>query len=119
VYFVSVKIHRGEHRKYVKLSFKQIKQISKQMSLKMSERTFPLKTTIEIDCDPWTGMGRQQTHYEHICKNIVGCEPQPRISASFGCWEWPITYQTKEQQEKTAEFLKDLYNKGLCRYASW
>ena len=71
-----------------------------------NEKVFPYKTTIEIDCDPWTGMGRQQDHYEHICKNIVG-------------WEWPITYQTKEQQEKTAEFLKDLYNKGLCRYASW
>ena len=76
-----------------------------------NEKVFPYKTTIEIDCDPWTGMGRQQTHYEHICKNIVGCEPQPRISASFGCWEWPITYQTKEQQDKTAEFLKDLYNR--------
>ena len=31
---------------------------------------FPMKTTIEIDCDPWTGMGRQQDHYEHICKMI-------------------------------------------------
>lgn len=85
----------------------------------MDKKEFPLKTTIEIDCDPWTGMGRQQDHYEHICRNIVGCEPQSRISACFGCWEWPITYQNQEQQDKTAEFLKDLYNKGLCRYASW
>ena len=32
-----------------------------------NEKVFPYKTTIEIDCDPWTGMGRQQDHYEHIC----------------------------------------------------
>ena len=83
------------------------------------EKVFPYKTTIEIDCDPWTGMGRQQNHYEYICKNIVGCEPQPRISAFFGCWTWPVEYQNQEQQEKTAEFLKDFYNRGLCRYASW
>ena len=79
---------------------------------------FPMKTTIEIDCDPWTGMGRQQDHYEHICK-MIGVEPQPRISACFGCWEWPVTYQTAEQREKVKEFLTDLYNSGRCRYASW
>ena len=79
---------------------------------------FPMKTTIEIDCDPWTGMGRQQDHYEHICK-MIGVEPQPRISACFGCWEWSITYQTAEQRENVKEFLTDLYNRGLCRYASW
>ena len=84
----------------------------------MNTKEFPLKTTIEIDCDPFTGMGRQQTHYETACK-IAGLEPQPRISACFGCWEWPVIYQTKEQQDKVAEFLKDLYNRGLCRYASW
>ena len=83
-----------------------------------TEKEFPLKTTIEIDCDPWTGMGRQQDHYETLCKEI-GAEPQPRISAFFGCWEWPITYERKEQQEKAAAFLKDLYGKGLCRYCSW
>lgn len=85
----------------------------------MSEKKFPYSTTIEIDCDPFTGMGRQQDHYEHICKNIVKCEPQSRISAFFGCWTWPITYKTKEQRDKTAEFLKGLYENGLVRYASW
>ena len=82
------------------------------------QKVFPYKTTIEIDCDPWTGMGRQQTHYENLCK-LIGVEPQPRTSACFGCWEWPIVYQRKEQQEQAAKFLKDLYNRGLCRYASW
>lgn len=82
------------------------------------EVTFPFRTTIEIDCDPFTGMGRQQDHYENLCK-LIGVEPQSRISACFGCWTWPITYQTKEQQDKAAEFLKNLYNSGRCRYASW
>lgn len=85
----------------------------------METTKFPLSTTIEIDCDPWTGMGRQQTHYEHICEKIVGCKPEKRISACFGCWEWPITYQSQEQRDKVGEFLKELYNQDLCRYASW
>ena len=81
-------------------------------------KQFPMKTTIEIDCDPWTGMGKQQDYYEHICK-MIGAEPQPCISAWFGCWEWPITYQNAEQREKVEEFLTNLYNSGRCRYASW
>lgn len=84
----------------------------------MKEKVFPYETTIEIDCDPWTGMGRQQDHYEAICK-LIGVEPQPRISACFGCWEWPITYQKQEDQDKAKQYLTDLYNAGLCRYASW
>jgi hypothetical protein len=83
-----------------------------------TEEEFPLETTIEIDCDPWTGMGRQQAHYENLCK-LIGVEPQPRISALFGCWEWPITYTKPEQKQQAKEFLTDLYNRGLCRYASW
>ena len=82
------------------------------------EKTYPYSTTIEIDCDPWTGMGRQQNHYEHICK-LIGVEPQKRISACFGCWEWPITYPDAESREKAKEYLTQLYNDGLCRYASW
>lgn len=82
------------------------------------EHTYPYKTTIEIDCDPWTGMGKQQVLYEDVCKK-AGLEPQPRTSAFFGCWTWPVTYQTKEQQDKVAEFLKDLYDRHLVRYASW
>lgn len=81
-------------------------------------KTYPRKSTIEIDCDPWTGMGRQQTHYESICK-LIGAEPQKRISACFGCWEWPITYQTEEDEKKVEQFLRDLYAEGRCRYASW
>ena len=77
-----------------------------------------IKTTIEIDCDPWTGMGRQQTHYENCCK-LIGAEPQPRISAFFGCWSWPITYKTKKDKEVVGEYLKGLYTKGIIRYASW
>lgn len=83
-----------------------------------NEKVFPYETTIEIDCDPWTGMGRQQDHYEAICK-LIGAEPQQRISACFGCWEWPITYQKQEDQDKAKEYLTNLYNEGLCRYASW
>ena len=86
--------------------------------MKENEKVFPYKTTIEIDCDPWTGMGRQQDHYESICK-AVGLEPQPRIKAFFGCWEWPVTYQTKEQRGKVEEMLRDLYDRNLIRYASW
>jgi len=82
----------------------------------MSE--FPKKTTIEIDCDPFTGMGRQQNHYEACCK-LIGAEPQPRINAWFGCWEWPIVYQSQEDRDKVKEYLTNLYNEGLCRYASW
>ena len=82
------------------------------------ERSYPYSTTIEIDCDPWTGMGRQQSHYEAICK-LIGLKPQKRIGACFGCWTWPVTYQNKEQQEQVKEYLTDLYNRGLCRYASW
>lgn len=86
--------------------------------MKENEKVFPYETTIEIDCDPWTGMGRQQTHYETICKK-AGLEPQPRISAFFGCWTWPVTYQNEEQQQIVKEYLTELYNQGLCRYASW
>lgn len=75
-------------------------------------------TTIECDCDPWTGMGRQQSHYETIC-SCIGFEPQPRISACFGCWEWPVIYRSEKEQQVAKEYLMDLYNQGLCRYASW
>lgn len=84
----------------------------------MKDERIYLKTTIEIDCDPWTGMGRQQDHYEACCR-LIGAEPQPRISAFFGCWTWPIVYRTKEDQEKVEKYLRDLYKRGLCRYASW
>ena len=77
-----------------------------------------MSTTIEIDCDPWTGMGRQQSHYEALCKE-AGLKPQPRISALFGCWTWPVTYTSPEQREKVKNYLTDLYNRNLCRYASW
>lgn len=80
------------------------------------ERVYPYSTTIEIDCDPWTS--RQQEHYKAVCKR-AGLEPQPRTSAVFGCWTWPVTYQTQEQQQIVKDYLTDLYNKGLCRYASW
>ena len=30
-----------------------------------------------------------------------------------------VTYETKEQQEIVKQYLTDLYNKGLVRYASW
>lgn len=78
-----------------------------------------IKTTIEIDCDPWTGMGRQANHFEVICKNILKCEYYEPISRCFGNWEWKVEYESKEQQQQVKEFLTDLYNKGLCRYASW
>ena len=81
--------------------------------------TFPMQTTIGIDCDPWTGCGRQQDYYEYICKNILNCEPQQRISASFGAWEWPATYQTQEQKDNVASYLKDLYAQGRIRGAIW
>lgn len=82
------------------------------------EKIYPRESTIEIDCDPWTGMGRQQGHYENLCKEL-GVEPQPRISAFFGCWEWPIHYENAEAETKAKNFLTNLYNQGLCRYASW
>ena len=81
-------------------------------------RTFPYRTTIEVDCDPWTGMGRQEVHYKAACE-AAGLEPQPRISAFFGCWTWPVVYQNQEQQDKVKEYLTNLYNRGLVRYASW
>lgn len=79
---------------------------------------YPKKSTIEIDCDPWQGMGLQQRYYEDICK-LIGVEPQKRISAVFGCWEWPIIYTSEEDVEKVEGYLSDLYHDGLCRYASW
>ena len=79
---------------------------------------YPKKSTIEIDCDPFTGMGRQQDYYEAICK-MIEAEPQPRISACFGCWEWPIKYKSAEDEAKVKEFLINLYNHHKCRYASW
>ena len=45
-------------------------------------KTFPRKSTIEIDCDPWQGMGRQEDYYLAICE-MINAEPQPRISAFF------------------------------------
>ena len=33
-------------------------------------KTFPRKSTIEIDCDPWRGMGRQEDYYLAICEMI-------------------------------------------------
>ena len=83
----------------------------------MEEKIYK-KTTIEIDCDPWTGMGCQQDHYIACCE-LIGAEPQPRISACFGCWEWPITYKTKEDQKIVGNYLKSLYGQGRIRYASW
>jgi len=47
-------------------------------------KKYPRTSTIEIDCDPCTGMGRQQNHYEAICK-LLNVKPEPRISAFFGC----------------------------------
>lgn len=82
------------------------------------EKNFPYRTTIEIDCDPFTGMGRQENHYKAACE-AAGLEPQPRISAFFGCWTWPVEYQSQEQQDKVKEYLTGLYNQGRIRYASW
>ena len=78
-----------------------------------------LKTTIEIDCDPWTGMGRQGDHFRAICENILHKEYWDPISKFFGCWTWEVEYETKEQRDIVEKFLKSLYHKGLCRYASW
>lgn len=77
-----------------------------------------MRTTVVIDCDPWTGMGRQQDHYEACCK-LINFSPEPRISASFGCWEWPIEYRNREERDKVKAYLTDLYNDNLCRYAAW
>jgi hypothetical protein len=93
-------------------------KLIKAIEMVSKGKVFPYKTTSEIDCDPWTGMGRQQDHYEEVCKR-AGLKPQPRISAFFGCWTWPVTYQTEKQQQIVKDYLTDLYNKGLCRYASW
>ncbi len=84
----------------------------------MATEKFPMESTIEIDCDPWHGMGRQQEYYEALCKKL-GVEPRERISAFFGCWEWPITYQTKEQKEQAKSYIVDLYQNGIIRYGSW
>ena len=81
-------------------------------------KTFPRKSTIEIDCDPWHGMGRQENYYLAICK-MINTEPQPRISAFFGCWEQEITYNSQEDENKVEKYLKDLYNRHIIRYASW
>ena len=81
-------------------------------------KTFPRKSTIEIDCDPWKGMGRQEDYYLAICE-MINVEPQPRISAFFGCWEWEITYNSQEDENKVKAYLTDLYNNHIIRYASW
>jgi len=82
-------------------------------------KLFPLDTTIEIDCDPWTGMGRQENHFKHICDTILNCKYYDPISKWFGCWTWKVTYANEDQRIKVKEFLTNLYNQGLCRYASW
>jgi len=78
-----------------------------------------LKTTIEIDCDPFTGMGRQGDHFKHICENILHVDYYEPVNKFFGNWEWTVEYESKEQQDQVKDFLTDLYNQGLCRYASW
>ena len=78
-----------------------------------------IKTTIEIDCDPYTGMGRQGDHFKNICKNILHCEYYEPVSKFFGNWTWEVEYENEEQREAVKAFLTDLYNEGLCRYASW
>lgn len=76
-------------------------------------------TTIEIDCDPFTGMGRQGDHFRTICEKILHVEYYEPISRFFGCWEWKVEYESEEQQAQVKEFLTDLYNQGLARYCSW
>lgn len=78
-----------------------------------------INTTIEIDCDPWTGMGRQGDHFRHICENILHCDYYEPISKWFGNWTWEVKYKDREEQEKVAEFLKELYEEGRVRYISW
>ena len=78
-----------------------------------------IKTTIEIDCDPFTGMGRQGDHFKSICENILHCEYYNPISTFFGNWTWEVEYENEEQQKEVKTFLTDLYNQDLCRYASW
>lgn len=79
----------------------------------------PFTVTLCIDCDPWTGMGRQGNHFEYICKEILKIDYYEPISKFFGCWTWNVTYTTLDQRNKIKEFLTKLYNDGLIRYAEW
>ena len=85
--------------------------------------TFPHTVSITIDCDPWTGMGRQSDHFKTIWTKILNRpeeEMPERISAFFGAWTWDgIRYENEQQKESVGSFLTNLYESGLIRYAEW
>ena len=70
-----------------------------------------------IDCDPFTRC--QKTAVNHIYKEILGVEVPKRLSAFFGCWEYPIEYPSDEKREEVGNYLKHLYACGKIRYAQW
>lgn len=77
-----------------------------------------IKTTIEIDCEPFAP--RPDVYFRHIWEEILNRKdsiPQP-ISKFFGNWTWDIEY-TEEEQSKVADYIKDLYYHGNIRYGSW
>lgn len=76
-----------------------------------------IKTTIEIDCAPFTP--RPDEYFKYICNNILECDYYEPISKCFGCWEWDVTYKSKDQQDKVKTYLTGCYHKDLIRYASW
>ena len=78
-----------------------------------------IKTTIEIDCDPFRGMGRQADYFRHICERILHCAYYNPISTFFGCWTWNVEYSDEEQQKQVKVYLIDLYERNIVRYASW
>lgn len=81
------------------------------------KRVAYLRTTIEIDCDPWHS--RQKDMFRYICKNILDCEYFEPISKCFGNWVWKVNYKSLAQRDEVEKYLREAYDNGCCRYASW
>lgn len=70
-----------------------------------------------IDCDPFTRC--QETAANYIFREILGVEVPKRLSASFGCWEYPIEYPSAEKRKEVENYLRHLYACGRIRGARW
>ena len=77
------------------------------------------RVILEIDCAP--GTARPDT-YATFVFNALGVEYKEPLSKFFGNWTWHI--QTLKEvydgvQPDISNYLKEQYNKGYIRYASW
>ena len=75
-----------------------------------------IKVEIHIDCDP---MARYQEYLGKKVFKILGQEYREPDHTFFGDWVWKDVEMDEETEKKVGEFLKDAYEKNMCRYAQW